>query len=455
MAFRLLRPLICLLLIFCSAVAFAWPPTFGPEFEFGSRQLSGWYALKDFFYGRFGNGFKLTRELQVRRQMLDEVLRLCNGCTQTQVPSKREYIDDIRITWPDGKWIQLTVDPQVIEVTMMPMTLEELRANAEEMQRSIFQAAKNVGLAPYGSNNFFNRSAGHFNIGAHSSFADGRELLAFMADYANFPELSLGVLGRDPMNASSLSEGPQKLRDFFASVIKDVNKLTRYRIDTPHDYPTGKLWQYFMKNWKHFRWFGRLLDFPNYHNQALSIEGMQDSFLRQRIELRAVRMQESFEDFVRLAELMQARIEFVNKRVKSHPILYENSSRTRFSPTQLVSRFYVYVAETGLDFERYKTLMFRELHSVEPDLFVRGIYRWEDPQFVEAFKEHILGMKHSAWLRNRAAEALAAAGERDARAVRKIRKLMEQHGVSDLVDAPPAPRLKAVPLMSCERVLAM
>ena len=73
------------------------------------------------------------------------------------------------------------------------------------------------------------------------------------------------------------------------------------------------------------------------------------------MELRSVWAQKSTEDFIKVAELVEARIQYLKKM--NTPIVYNETKKTDFSPSQLLTRFKIYVEETGLKFADYQSLL--------------------------------------------------------------------------------------------------
>lgn len=90
----------------------------------------------------------------------------------------------------------------------------------------------------------------------------------------------------------------------------------------------------------------------------------------QPIEIRAAWSQASIDQFIRIAELIEARIGFLN--AKTGPVVYFPSERTSISSWQEAkTRFYIYVVESGLDYARYNVLLPRAARGVPLSEFLQ------------------------------------------------------------------------------------
>lgn len=383
-------------LFFLSLSAWAWPPTYGPEWEFGSRDL--WHLPDKTNWSKFKemkSVFPGAKEREAIERFRDTVLKKCPECTSEKIPDgKFESIgvSSYRIHFPDGYRIEVTPDPWVIEITAKPQTLEELRSNSARIQSIVFDTAREIGLSPTGHDIPVSRAAGHFNIGVRSAWGDNAlDFLRFAADYSNHPELAMGGLGHDFLNAPPLARLTPEARANFQQLLRDSfaqHSLT-YR-------------ELFVAMAEHVYKLTPVLSAGPIHYQALSIESLPEINLwhpssDQPTELRALRMQENAEEFVRLAELFELRIAFL-KKSKDVPVLVDRSIGS-FSKKEHVSRFYVYVTEAGGNFSRFRKLLMPELAGVDPDPFITGRALWSDANTLSEARTHLPFIQTSEWMR--------------------------------------------------------
>lgn len=85
-------------------------------------------------------------------------------------------------------WVQVEVDPGVIEITNSPITYNEMIEHADFLNEMTYQLAYELELTPAGS--------AHENLGLDSTFnGDGNLVLRAFTHLQNRPELGAGILG--------------------------------------------------------------------------------------------------------------------------------------------------------------------------------------------------------------------------------------------------------------------
>jgi len=215
------------LFVFClgltlSSRAFAWPPTFGAEFTFTNGKL--WAAS----IGK-KNVVRTVENEAARNAMTDVLLELCKRRGDCSISfSNDKYNHKVaRVIYNDGWWFQMSLDPSVVEIQTKPSTLKELTAIKDRIQNDIFESAKKVDLQPD-----LHAGGGHIHIGHKSALDDDARLFRnFVVDYANHPELALGVLEDDLMNAPPIAALTAEQQEAFAEVIErfDQGKIKSIR----------------------------------------------------------------------------------------------------------------------------------------------------------------------------------------------------------------------------------
>ena len=181
--------------------AHAWPPTFAPEITFTHDEIFNAYR-------RSSEAGATSTPTSIRwlERARDAVAHACQpACTIT--PFRDRYdVEAYRVTYPDGSWFELTLDPAVIEIKTMPVTLAQFQALRPRLQHDLWDP---LVRPPLGLEAGI-RGGGHINIGADEAFGGDVLLIRnFLVDYWNHEALSWGVLGRDPHQAPH----PTMLRD--------------------------------------------------------------------------------------------------------------------------------------------------------------------------------------------------------------------------------------------------
>jgi hypothetical protein len=281
-------------------------------------------------------------EVQMARRFASVLRARCArlGCTEKIVPGK--FGRESRFVF-NGFWIQVSYDPNVVEILTKPLKLSRVKQLAPRMQEAIFETARLAGLETSP------RRAGHFNFGARSSFENDSELfLKFVIDYSNRPQLASGVLRSlnlataPPLAALSIAQ-KQALDD-----IARLPRLSQLSIADVAEMLTNDV---FYKSARED------MDFETaVHNQALGLKKVRNArwWLDQPLEVRAVRSQRSIEDFILLGELFESRIAYLRSRPLERVSM---ESRIDFTHAELEQSFRSYVEESGLDWNRFQTLM--------------------------------------------------------------------------------------------------
>ncbi|HUP57534.1 MAG TPA: hypothetical protein VM598_08795, partial [Bdellovibrionota bacterium] len=342
---------LCVLLLaahLCSAsAAWAWPLTFGAEFEFTND------ALKPGPKGMLGG-----QEKDAALKMVEVVRELCaerGGCRMRAIPGK--FGLDYRVRFPDGWWFQISYDPACVEVQTKAATLDELRALRGRIQEFIFDAAVKSGLQAGHA-----RSAGHVNVGARSAFDDVDQFLAFFVDYANHPELGHGITGEDYSNAPPIVALDQEQRDQLKAILEERRQGMHGTIREAASAIISRVYtRSLVPGW------------AGYHHQAMGLKKLAAvAFLFEDLpfEFRAVRGQRSLDDFLLLGELITARIRYV--RETKDAIVFLDGPGKRLAQQEIVDRFYVYVTEMGEPWEKYAPLTRKLTPGTSPSAFIRG-----------------------------------------------------------------------------------
>jgi hypothetical protein len=343
----------CLIGCLFSVAALAWPPTYGAEFEFYHPMMKA---------ATFNRGEDPILG-QAKLFYVDHIKKICEqkGCVVEKVDGKwwtmtdKDQAADYKVIMPDGWWFKISHDPGCVEITTKPSTLQELRAQRKIMDEMIFDSARAIGfrIQPM--------ETAHFNIGIKAAFDnDPKEFLRFFVDYHNHPELVQGVLGDDINNAPSLAVLGQDQRGALKKLVSEVNAKNDFTLGSLAAAITGRVYtKSYNPEWGgayHYQAVG--LKYVN----ALSLAGNNDK----PMELRATWNQKDAEHFIKVAELLEARFQFLKKQ--NTKIVYSGTRKQNFTTTEMVTRFYFYVTEMGLSYARYRELLPHYLRSVPFDV---------------------------------------------------------------------------------------
>lgn len=323
--------------------AYAWPPTYGAEFELTNKSIQNSDA--DFSSSHLAT----SPEKAAQVELINYLKKKCQatGCMIEENPGK--YDIDYTLKFKDGFWIKYSYDPGCVEITFKPLTLVELHENAVRVNEYVFAAGKAVKMFSPKDN------TSHFNLGINSMFDGSAEkFLKFFVDYANRPDLALGSLGSDINNAPPLSVLKNEQRSALKKIVKDFNdgnlktvaeaaKRIQNEVYTASYNPD---------------WGGQN------HYQAVGLKYVNKTKLSEKdapMELRSVWAQQSMEDFILVAKLVEARVQYLNK--SNLKIVYNETKKQEFTNEQLKTRFQIYVTETGLNFEDYTSLLPAEVRE--------------------------------------------------------------------------------------------
>jgi len=264
--------------------ALAWPPTYGAEFTFTNQNILRAQRSLD---GTIVN----NTESEAHRDMMGEILKeRCKLSKQCKIKIlKNKYdVEMIRVTYKDGFWFQIATDPAVVEIQAKAATREEYLKYKEILERDIFEVARQVGMEP----SEIGVGGGHIHIGATSALdKDARLFRNFLVDFVNHPEIATGILANDHYNAppvmalndKQIEEFKKTINRFDNGDIKTIFALAKELQDKVYfETPTG--WD------------------PPKKYQAFNVTRIVNNRTpveEKTIEIRAIRPQQSIDDFIR------------------------------------------------------------------------------------------------------------------------------------------------------------
>lgn len=266
-------------------------------------------------------------------------------CTVHADYSFNEYIE-VTVKFEDGLKISAGRDQNVIEFRMSPMTEKEMVARSKTVQEVVFDGMKDIGLEPsmwYGS--------GHLNIDISTTFGnDIRFLKNFIVDYHNHPALAEGILESDFYNALPMSMYPENAKNEFEKLLRQVDAGEIQSMPELVERMQKLNLERFESQKKMGLTKGVSLYFPN----------------TSRLEVRAMRAQNSFDEFIMQSRLFSARAKFVKTLTDQGVNIEWKRNVGSNDPIQALSQFYNYVKDTGLEWREVRAAILPAKYKVLP-----------------------------------------------------------------------------------------
>lgn len=332
---------------FLSFSAWAGPIEFAPEFNFENEKTKAAFRRQ-----RDLNETENPYGSSLRDQWAELIKANCPECKFDRMPDKYG-VEKVRVTYPHGWWLEITLDPAVVEIVSKPATLQEFRSLETVLQRDIWKVAEKLNLKAEGS--------GHINIGKESAFGSDTLLFRnFLVDYLNHVELARGIHEEDKLNAPHPEDLiPEKKSQKLINLFKTFD-FEKHSIEDLAKSIIDKI--YTETNWT------RVMTEPPEKYQSVNLSTIAHPNPWPRVELRSVRMQRNFKEFLDILGLFEKRIEFLKKIQK--PLQYQAWRIPQHSyPKQMaVARYYEYVKNSGLDWNLYADLLPGQFKNAVSDL---------------------------------------------------------------------------------------
>ncbi len=327
--------------------------TFGAEFNFTNHTIA---------QAADSNYVNSTASETGRDRMMAQVRTSCSEC---RIVSETNHygVTTYRVTYPDGWYFNIATDPAVVEIQTKPSTVEQLQKLQGRIQRDIFDTAQSVELQPASQIMGQSWAGSHMHVGLTSALGRGegalKKLRNFAVDFSNHGELATGIFTQDTLNAPALFQLPEVEKARFRAIVADVDAR---RIRSANSFARR------MRN-EVYDFTPQATD-PSTKYQALNLNRVGNKSFdlsSQTFELRSMRGQSSAEDFVILAELIDARLKYL----ESHGPVAIALPETLMSEKAKMAAFYRYVTETGLDFTLYakfvRAYVARDFPNVIPE----------------------------------------------------------------------------------------
>jgi hypothetical protein len=213
---------------------------------------------------------------------------------------------DVDLQLQGGCTITLGLDPDVIETQITPMTYEQYGSYRRLINEVLFDTAGSLGIRPddgeaSAANMQFgyHAGAGHIHFDLETTFRDARHLLNVYIDMQNHPELAVGGMTNEPLNAPPLAIQPARTRRALQRLIADVEpRLDEMSKEELADLITTRVHTEQLE-------YGTP---EKYQQIALHYAGTETEPGRRTVEVRALRPQSDVDDFMAVADLLLERI---------------------------------------------------------------------------------------------------------------------------------------------------
>lgn len=276
-----------------------------------------------------------------QKKLIEKIAETCDGCELSY--KKDKYGIRIgRLTYPDGYYFDVTLDPWVVEVTGKPIKASDLIEVSNRIQRDIYDNARILGYQPSAG-----AGGGHVHFGQRGLFGTDAFLFRdFMVDIYNHSELGSGILNFDHANSPPIHVLPEKSHRAFYRVIDEFDaKPGSLKGLATAIY--NKVHKKTVMNWS---------PATKYHGVNLSRLVEKMPYDQRTVELRFIRPQQSGAQFKLIAELITKRIEYlkIQRQIGIIPQLISNHPETL---EDKFNHFVKFIEETGDPAEKYFRLL--------------------------------------------------------------------------------------------------
>lgn len=351
--------LVLFILILITSLAIAAGRS-GPEWTFTSDELIELGRIRDTMsLPKVSEGHD-----QYQQKMLSlwarEIKLACPDCT-IKKSNGVFSIDQLRVQISEKVWFEISHDPWVLEVTASAMDKKSFSQHSGLFQKLIWDSAKKIGLNPHSR-----VGGGHIHLEIKSFFGEDRNLFRnFLVDLANHPELFLGALGFDLLNAPPVAVLFGKQKQNFEGILAEFDKGSMNINKLMAQINSEVYNETFYDHYPHQQ-----------HNpekyQAVNL--LHDK----TIELRGINPQQSAHIHFLLLQLFEARIEYLKKQtglipykkkdyssmVNSHTVRGMEFHSSSIDPIFIEQKARSYIQESGLKWSDYSDLVLKNLSTV-------------------------------------------------------------------------------------------
>jgi hypothetical protein len=307
---------------------------FGPEFTFSSPK----YITQQWVSGgirRYGPGLRRVVDNAWDNKLTKILLDYCEDrpCSYTAL--------NHTMLWDDGMEINFLHDVNVKEVKMNPMTLEEYRLHKTRIQEAVFDNMEKIGLTPqkiYGE--------GHISMDLGTAFdGDVKKLANFVTDMFNHPGMFWGVLEQNGFDAVPFMFADSRQKKLYNRLLKKVWNEQITTVDEFVEYFRNEVMKDKVHKFQMIKFHDALVE-STFGGDVVYQSGA-------RMEIRALRAQQSMDDFENLIEMFSRRIKYLDG-IERVEFITDVGVNTK---AQALSQFYEYVKGTNMEWERFSSMI--------------------------------------------------------------------------------------------------
>jgi hypothetical protein len=266
---------------------------------------------------------------------------------------EREERRLIKITFTNGFQVHVTADEGVLELQSSPVSLSKWRQIKDEVQSSIFQTMSAEGFHPHER-----EGAGHVNVGL--KFFENNPLLLrnFIVDFYNHNGMSVALnsLVDNSMTAKTLDQYNGYEKKQFIKKLQKLDSVDNFTVNDVLKNLGEPLYAKFIA-------LG-LRDIGFHTHMPI------DLYPTSRLEIRTLRPQSSMDDYIRVLEIFEARIQYLS-HLKTKIKL--GDVKPIHDGYEALGQFADYLEESGLDFRKYKSLLPEVWRSLPESNYIRDL----------------------------------------------------------------------------------
>jgi hypothetical protein len=322
-----------------STASWGWPPDVAPEFNFSSSAIRGaWSRQAD------TTMTENPENAAARERMRDIVAKRCGDC-QIEAGTDRYGVKKYRVTFTDGWWFDITLDPAVVEITAKPAPLAFYETNETRLSSFIFDIAGEIGLTA--------SLAGHLNFGVEETFGGDVKLFRnFLVDFLNHVELSRFIVhDGDTFNAPLPIDLSPEQHEAFRKLVDGYD----FEKGTIQDFSQRLLKEVYYRT----TWDAPARGEPADKYHSMNVKSIALGLPWPRLEMRSVRFQKSMAEFLTLIRLFQGRMTFL----KSQGGLVEYAPSRSIDREAGLQRYLEYSRESGISWTEAQLIVPEHLEA--------------------------------------------------------------------------------------------
>lgn len=260
---------------------------------------------------------------------------------------------------------------RAVNVTLAPMTTQEILRVKDEIQLLVWDAAKTARLVPS-----VKLATGSIQLDIRSHFGNPEEkgnaglFRNFFVDLQNNPEIFNFMLGIDKdsiLNFPSLATQGVKAQQAFREVLSRFDRYSKHRSIMEFATEVNKyVYKKATIKGEDYQAFNtkkidRRYQYDKRNKEKIHFHGVES------IDIKSIRSLKSSQEYVRMALLLDARLDLLSNKgpinYKGKSIDISDVSGEDFQQ-RIVDSFYRYVTETGLSYDDYKFFLPLKLRKI-------------------------------------------------------------------------------------------